>query len=95
MQPVIELLVANHPGVMARITNLFSRRAFNLEGILCGPIGDGRESRIFLQVTEDDRLPRVLKELNGLHDVLGVMLRYDVPAGVFDPRRVGEMKMAS
>jgi hypothetical protein len=35
-------------------------------------------------VTEDDRLPRVLKELNGLHDVLGVTLRYDW-LRVFDP----------
>ena len=37
---MLELLVQNHPGVMVHVAGLFARRAFNLEGILCGPPRD-------------------------------------------------------
>ncbi|MGL5352690.1 MAG: ACT domain-containing protein, partial [Clostridium sp.] len=50
---VIELLVRNHPGVMSHITGLFARRAYNLEGILCGEVGDGSTSKIYLLVKND------------------------------------------
>ena len=53
---IIELIVNNHPGVMSHITGLFTRRAFNLEGILCGKIEDGSKSRMYLLVNDDDRL---------------------------------------
>ena len=47
---IVELLVNNHAGVMSHITGLFSRRAFNLDGILCGAVEDGSRSRMFLMV---------------------------------------------
>ncbi len=86
--PVIELTVHNHPGVMTHITSLFSRRAFNLEGILCGALGDGTESRMFLMVQEDRRLEQCLKELERLHDVREVKLRTDIAPELFDPEQV-------
>lgn len=82
-KPVIELRVNNHAGVMSHITGLFSRRAFNIEGILCGPIGDGKTSRVFLLVDEDDRLSQVLKQIEKLYDVLEVTLRDDYDRSVF------------
>ena len=88
--PVIELLVRNHPGVMSHITGLFSRRAFNLEGILCGTVGDGARSRMFLLVNEDRRLQQLLKELGKLHDVHSVALRHDVNERIFNPLKAGE-----
>lgn len=51
---VLELAVNNHAGVMSHVSGLFSRRAWNVEGILCMPVGDGRESRIWLLVNEGD-----------------------------------------
>lgn len=87
-RPVLELTVNNHPGVMSRITGLFSRRTFNLEGILCGAVGNGSRSRMLLLVKEDHRLARVIKELGNLHDVESVFVRCDVDPGVFDPDRV-------
>lgn len=87
-KPVIELLVNNHPGVMSHITGLFSRRAFNLEGILCGTVGEGDVSRMFLLVNEDKRLNQLIKELDRLHDTLNVALRTDVADTVFDTARV-------
>lgn len=45
---VLELDVNNHAGVMSHIVGLFSRRAYNVEGILCMPVGSGKTSRIWL-----------------------------------------------
>ena len=82
-KPIIELYVKNHPGVMSHITGLFSRRAFNLEAILCSAINDGSASRMFLMVNEDKRLAQLMKELEKLHDVSKVDLRDDVDNSVF------------
>jgi acetolactate synthase-1/3 small subunit len=81
---VIELTVRNHPGVMSHITGLFARRSFNLEGILCGPIGDGSQSRMYLLVNEDRRLDQVMKQLEKLHDVLRLSLRDDYDHTLFN-----------
>ncbi len=69
---VLELTVRNHPGVMSHVCGLFSRRAYNLEGILCMPIGSGEQSRIWLLVDEDQRLDQVLRQVEKLADVLAV-----------------------
>jgi acetolactate synthase-1/3 small subunit len=72
---VLELTVNNHPGVMIRVCSLFSRRAFNVEGILCMPIDNGGESRIWLLVNqdrEDQRLEQMIKQLLKLEDVRDV-----------------------
>ena len=69
---VLELTVNNHPGVMSHVCGLFSRRAFNVEGILCMPIGDGQRSRIWLLVNEDERLENMVKQLHKLEDVVDI-----------------------
>ncbi|MGE3540025.1 MAG: acetolactate synthase small subunit [Candidatus Tectimicrobiota bacterium] len=71
-QVVLELMVNNHPGVMSHICGLFARRAFNVEGIICMPIGAGEQSRIWLRVNEDQRLEQMVKQLMKLEDVLSV-----------------------
>lgn len=80
---VIELTVRNHPGVMSHITGLFSRRAFNMEGILCGRIGDGSLSRMYLLINKDDRLEQIVKQLEKLYDVIDVIVRKDYDITVF------------
>ncbi len=67
---MLELTVRNHPGVMSHICGLFARRAFNVEGILCVPIGGGERSRIRLFVKENQRLDQVIKQVVKLEDVL-------------------------
>jgi acetolactate synthase-1/3 small subunit len=69
---ILTLTVNNHPGVMSHICGLFARRAYNLEGILCVPVGDGRRSRIWLRVNEGDRLSQVCRHLEKLEDVIDV-----------------------
>ncbi len=69
---VLELAVRNHPGVMSHVCGLFSRRGYNVEGILCLPVGDGARSRIWLLVNEDTRLEQMIRQLHRLEDVLDV-----------------------
>ncbi|MDD3432193.1 MAG: acetolactate synthase small subunit [Tepidiphilus sp.] len=69
---VLELEVNNHPGVMSHICGLFARRAFNVEGILCMPLPDGKRSRIWLTVFADQRLEQLIHQLERLVDVLEV-----------------------
>ena len=69
---VLELDVNNHAGVMSHVVGLFSRRAYNVEGILCMPVGDGATSRIWLMVNEDVRLDQMVKQVEKLEDVLAV-----------------------
>ncbi|WP_432736055.1 acetolactate synthase small subunit [Maridesulfovibrio sp. FT414] len=69
---VIELLVRNHAGVMSQITGLFSRRNFNLEGIICGPVGEGDKSRMILTVADNSKLEQIVLHLEKLYDVLEV-----------------------
>lgn len=80
---VISLNVRNHPGVMYHITGLFSRRAFNLEGILCGQLGDGSTSQIYLLVKADQYSEQVMKQLNKLYDVLEVSLMENSELSLF------------
>ena len=69
---VLELTVNNHPGVMSHICGLFARRAYNVEGILCMPVGNGTRSRIWLLVGKDRRLDQMTKQVMKLEDVLEV-----------------------
>lgn len=59
-QVILELAVRNHPGVMSHVCGLFARRAFNVEGILCLPLKDGQQSRIWLLVADDQRLEQMI-----------------------------------
>ena len=86
-RPVLEIDVNNHPGVMSHVVGLFSRRAYNVDGILCMPVGTGKTSRIWLTVGEDRRLEQMIRQIEKLEDVLAVH-RHGAGHEVFE--RVGE-----
>lgn len=69
---ILELTVRNHPGVMSHICGLFARRAFNVEGILCLPLPNGDQSRIWLQVADDWRLEQMISQIDKLEDVVQI-----------------------
>ena len=69
IQAVLELTVNNHPGVMSHICGLFARRLYNVEALLCLPIGNGVQSRIWLLVHADQRLEQMIKQVGKLEDV--------------------------
>lgn len=80
---IIELKVNNHPGVMSHITGLFSRRGYNLEGILCGSISEGSNSIMFLLVSMNEQYNQVLLQLEKLHDVLEIRERPEYSPSAF------------
>jgi acetolactate synthase-1/3 small subunit len=79
---VLEIDVNNHAGVMSHVVGLFSRRSYNVEGILCLPVGDGRRSRIWLLVNEDLRLAQMMKQVEKLEDVIAIR-RHNANHAVF------------
>jgi len=81
---VLELRVRNHPGTMSHITGLFARRAFNLEAIVCAPIGDGEMSRMLLLVRDEARLEQVERQLAKLYDVVEIRHRTDLAPEFFE-----------
>jgi acetolactate synthase I/III small subunit len=74
---VLRLIVRNHPGVMSHVCGLFSRRSFNLDGIICVPMRDATRSEMLLLVKDDERLRQLVLQLQKLHDVIEV---YPAPA---------------
>ncbi len=63
--------VANKPGVLARIAQVFARRGFNIDSLVVSSGGDGRYSRMTIGTTGDiDRLDQMIKQVNKLVDVL-------------------------
>lgn len=77
---ILQLTVRNHPGVMTHVCGLFARRAFNVEGILCLPIQDSNQSRIWLLVNDDQRLGQMISQLEKLEDVEKVVRNQSDPS---------------
>ncbi|MDR0805840.1 MAG: acetolactate synthase small subunit [Enterobacteriaceae bacterium] len=77
-QIALEIIVRNHPGVMSHICGLFARRAFNVEGILCMPMKNDAQSRIWLLVQKDHRLDQMVSQVDKLEDVQQVKYNDDL-----------------
>jgi acetolactate synthase-1/3 small subunit len=70
----LSVLVQNHPGVLARIAGLISRRGYNIESLAVGPTESPEMSRMTLQVNVDDVvLEQITKQLNKLVEVLKIV----------------------
>ncbi len=70
---ILVVLVEDKPGVMMRISGLFTRRHFNIETISVGHTEKEGISRITLTALGDMReVEQVMKQLNKLIDVLKV-----------------------
>ena len=50
----VGVLVDNEPGVLSRVSGLFSRRGFNIDSLAVGPTQDPEVSRITIVVKGDD-----------------------------------------
>jgi acetolactate synthase-1/3 small subunit len=70
----LSVLVENKPGVLARVSGLFSRRGFNIESLAVGPTEHPDVSRITIVVAvEDLPLEQVTKQLNKLVHVIKIV----------------------
>jgi len=70
----LSVLVENKPGVLARISALFSRRGFNIDSLAVGPTENAEVSRMTV-VVDVEALPleQVTKQLNKLINVLKIV----------------------
>jgi acetolactate synthase-1/3 small subunit len=70
----LSVLVENKPGVLARVSGLFSRRGFNIESLAVGPTENPDVSRMTIVVSvEEFPLEQVTKQLNKLVNVIKIV----------------------
>ena len=70
---LIGVTVENKPGVLYRISNMFSRRDFNIESISVGSSEQENISRMTIAVNGDERtFEQVVKNLKKMIDVIKV-----------------------
>ena len=70
----LSVLVENKPGVLVRISALFSRRGFNIDSLAVGPTEHADVSRMTIVVNCDELpLEQVTKQLNKLINVLKIV----------------------
>jgi acetolactate synthase-1/3 small subunit len=70
----LSVLVENKPGVLARVSQLFSRRGFNIDSLAVGETESPEISRITIVVNADESpLEQVTKQLNKLVNVLKIV----------------------
>ncbi len=70
----LSVLVENKPGVLARVSGLFSRRGFNISSLAVGETEHPEVSRITIVVdAESSPLEQVTKQLNKLVNVLKIV----------------------
>lgn len=70
---ILSVLVENKAGVLARISGLFARRAYNIFSLAVAPTEDRRLSRLTVVVdAESAPLEQVVKQLNKLINVIKI-----------------------
>lgn len=73
MRRTFSVLVENHPGVLARVAALFSRRGYNIDSLAVSRTEDPTISRMTIVAEGDEKvLEQVAKQLRKLIDVIKV-----------------------
>ena len=73
MQRVFSLLVDNNPGVLSRISGLFSRRRYSIDSITAGVTADPRFTRITIVSSGDELiLSQIEKQVRKLEDIIEI-----------------------
>jgi acetolactate synthase-1/3 small subunit len=74
MRHVISILVDNEPGVLSRVSELFSGRGFNIESLNVAETLDPTISRMTLVTRGNDQIiEQITKQLNKLVNVIKVL----------------------
>ena len=66
----LAVLVDNESGVLSKVSNLFSRKGFNIESLAVGTTDDPAISRITIEVfADEERIPLLVNQLRKLFPV--------------------------
>src|SRR5512134_587733 len=87
MRHVITVLVDNEPGVLSRVSGLFSGRGFNIESLNVAETLDPTVSRMTLVTFGNDQ---IIKQLNKLINVIKVL---DLTGSDFVDREMALIKV--
>ncbi|HEV2771889.1 MAG TPA: acetolactate synthase small subunit [Thermoleophilaceae bacterium] len=90
---ILSILVENKPGVLARISGLFSRRGFNIDTLAVGPTDDPKISRITLTV--DGALHPIDQVTKQLHKLVNVLKIRDLEPRETVARELALFKLAA
>ncbi len=70
---ILSFLVENKPGVLFKVSNLFRRRGYNIQGLTVGPVEGSPLSRMTVVVDADSRiLNQIVEQLDKMVDVVKV-----------------------
>lgn len=73
MRHIISILLQNEAGALARVSDLFSARGYNIESLNVAPTDDATVSRLTLVTTGSDAvIDQILKQLGKLVDVVDI-----------------------
>lgn len=74
MRHILSVLVENEPGVLSRVSGLFSGRGFNVESLNVAPTLDKGVSHMTITTTGDDAIiEQIIKQLRKLVTVIKVV----------------------
>ncbi len=92
MKYTMSVLVENHPGVLSRVSGLFSRRGFNIDSLAVGVTEDPAISRMTIVVDGDEYVVEQLeKQLNKVIPVIKVKT---LKEGDYIPRTLSLIKVS-
>ena len=73
MKKTLSITVHNEPGVLTRISTVFSSRGFNIDSIAVGPTEHNGVSKIILILPGDNQtIEQITKQLNKLIQVIEI-----------------------
>lgn len=73
MKHTLSALVENKPGVLSRVSGLFTRRGFNIDSLAVSPTEDANKSRMTITVdTTKTPIEQITKQLDKLINVIKV-----------------------
>lgn len=85
---MVELIVPNEPGVLNRITGLYAKRFYNIDGLTVNEAADPSYSLISIVSSGDVYMrSQVMKQLEKLYDVKQAVL-FEFPKMSVDGRKL-------
>ena len=92
MKHIISILLQNEAGALARVSNMFSSRGYNIESLNVAPTNNSLVSRVTLVTSgSEDIIEQIIKQLGKLVDVVNIIYMTD---GDYIERELSMLKLS-